>query len=91
MVSAALVGQERNREGGSMSSQVEPDEHRLWRRVRRGDRGAAEELARATYGLIYRSLFKLCGGDEPTTDSDSITSASVGTSASSAIQRKTPA
>lgn len=48
-----------------MSSQIEPDEQGLWRRVRNGDRRAADELARTTYALIYRSLFKLCGGDEP--------------------------
>lgn len=37
-------------------------ERRLLRALARGDRGAANQLVEATYGMVFASLVRLCGG-----------------------------
>ncbi len=51
----------------ALSTEVPPPEledAELLRELEAGDRSAGEELVRRSYPMIFRSLLRLCGGDE---------------------------
>ena len=46
------------------SPSPQPTDNLLLRNLAAGDRQAGEELVRRSYAMIYRSLLRLCGGQE---------------------------